>query len=68
MLSALSDEPSTQTSKSDSDKEKPNLTQNESSYKTSDSGSGTNKPNYFWPRTTTKDTEPNEPTRNKPGK
>ena len=44
-LSTLSDKPSTQTSKSDSENEEPNLTESESSYKTNALGSGTNKPN-----------------------
>ena len=64
----------------DSNNEETHLTESESSYNTSDSGSetekpratpdlkapkaGTDKPNYLWLKTTTEDTEPNEPTRN----
>ena len=43
------------------------MTKSESRYKTSNLGSGIKKPNYFWLRTTTEDTEQNKPTRNNRG-
>ena len=77
--STPSNEPSTQTSESDSDKEEPSLTESESSSHTSEPGpdtekprkspdpkapeAGTNKPNYFWLETTTEDTDLDEPTK-----
>ena len=78
--STSNDKPSTQKRKLYSDTEEPSLTESESSSHNSNSdsntekpstppnpkasGAGTDKPNYFWLKTTMKNTEPNGPTEN----
>ena len=77
--STSSDEPSAQSSQSDSDNKEPSLTKSNSSSHTSKPGSenkkpsrspdpkapgaGTDKLDYFWLETTTEDTDPDEPTK-----